>query len=197
MFTMPKTRILMSIASTVHMGGSAAINRRNTIYCNRLSPYGRDATRLTNVNFSTISSATSPSPTGTSSGACTSPGLARCKYLPGSPLPLTRASQIVSCRLARKPRCLPSIKFSTSVWGKGQFESKKAGRTERSTAGSVILTFPGDRHRYRPNPAIGWDEMWIGFKGDAADRLVENGFLSAETPVFHTGYGMRRFAMRS
>lgn len=83
-------------------------------------------------------------------------------------------------------RVLPEYQVLYITRGQGEFESKGGGR-HKITAGSVFVTFPGDRHRYRPTPSVGWDEMWIGFKGESADRLVENGFLSLEFPVLRTG----------
>jgi len=66
--------------------------------------------------------------------------------------------------------------------GAGEFESQAAG-TRKIAGGNLILTFPNDWHRYRPDPNIGWNEYWIGFDGEVAHRLVANRFLSERTPV--------------
>jgi AraC-like DNA-binding protein len=67
--------------------------------------------------------------------------------------------------------------------GTGAFESKPGGRRQIE-AGDFFLLFPGAWHRYAPSHRIGWDEFWIGFKGDYADRLVQKGFFSPKRPVF-------------
>lgn len=67
--------------------------------------------------------------------------------------------------------------------GAGVFESKPGGRRQIE-AGDFFLLFPGTWHRYAPSPQTGWDEFWIGFKGDYADRLVREGFFSPKRPVF-------------
>lgn len=81
---------------------------------------------------------------------------------------------------------LPEYQVLYITRGQGEFQSAKGGR-RKITAGSVFLTFPGDRHRYRPTPSVGWDEMWIGFNGEFADQLLRNGFFTPAKPVFHTG----------
>jgi len=67
--------------------------------------------------------------------------------------------------------------------GNGAFESKPGGRRQLE-AGDFFLLFPGAWHRYAPSRRTGWDEYWIGFKGDHADRLVREGFFSPKRPVF-------------
>jgi AraC-like DNA-binding protein len=67
--------------------------------------------------------------------------------------------------------------------GAGVFESKPGGRRQIE-AGDFFLLFPGTWHRYAPSAQTGWDEYWIGFKGDHADRLVQRGFFSSKKPVF-------------
>jgi AraC-like DNA-binding protein len=54
-------------------------------------------------------------------------------------------------------------------------------------AGQAFLLFPGEWHRYRPDPAVGWTEVWMGFKGQEADRIVETFFdrTSPVRTVFH------------
>src|ERR1700761_3018864 len=54
--------------------------------------------------------------------------------------------------------------------GEGSFESASVPETAVQ-AGTVILLFPGEWHRFRPSRATGWDEYWVGFKGEVADNL--------------------------
>ena len=72
------------------------------------------------------------------------------------------------------------------VKGEGEFESKATGQ-RAIEAGSAMLLFPGVWHRYRPLKAIGWDEYWVTFRGEDADRLIERGFLTPEEPVLQIG----------
>jgi len=69
--------------------------------------------------------------------------------------------------------------------GTGTFWSETSGEIPL-TAGSVFFLFPHIRHRYKPSPETGWNESWIGFSGDQADRLM-NGFFDPERPVIHVG----------
>lgn len=70
--------------------------------------------------------------------------------------------------------------------GKGIFESKQGG-SNTVNPGDALLLHPGEWHRYRPDPEIGWTEFWIGFKGDYAKRLMSKPFLSPFRPIIPTG----------
>jgi AraC-like DNA-binding protein len=70
--------------------------------------------------------------------------------------------------------------------GEGEFESKSAG-SHRVLAGTVLLLFPDEWHRYRPTWATGWQEYWLSFSGRHIDELVEHGFIGPEQPVLHIG----------
>ena len=71
--------------------------------------------------------------------------------------------------------------------GKGMFTSASLGRWVPVSRGSMFLLFPGEWHSYRPDPATGWKEFWIGFDGALIDRWKENGFFSPERPIFEVG----------
>jgi AraC-like DNA-binding protein len=70
--------------------------------------------------------------------------------------------------------------------GRGEFESKEAGRMVFGP-GTTLLLFPEVWHRYRPIKEIGWREYWITFHGDMAERMQQFGFIKPETPVLNTG----------
>jgi AraC-like DNA-binding protein len=59
--------------------------------------------------------------------------------------------------------------------GSGQFESAHIEKTEIH-AGSALLLFPNEWHRYRPNPNTGWRESWVGFRGSDATRVMHQFF---------------------
>lgn len=70
--------------------------------------------------------------------------------------------------------------------GSGIYESLSTGKIE-IMEGSIILLFPGEWHRYRPDGETGWMEYWVGFKGKIVDNLVEQGFFRRSKPVLLTG----------
>jgi len=70
--------------------------------------------------------------------------------------------------------------------GGGIFESENC--KSEVTAGSVILLYPQERHRYKPHQQTGWDEMWVGFKGDFIDNIIEKSYFNPSNAVFHIGF---------
>jgi len=70
--------------------------------------------------------------------------------------------------------------------GQGVFESNHCPKVE-ITPGTIILLFPGERHRYKPNCETGWDEYWIGLKGNVIDNLVQKQFLNKQNPCLSIG----------
>ena len=70
--------------------------------------------------------------------------------------------------------------------GKGVFESANS-EPSSIAAGTCFFLFPGVWHRYRPDPASGWEEYWIGFKGAYPDQLMNKGFFSSDIPVVSPG----------
>ena len=53
-------------------------------------------------------------------------------------------------------------------------------------AGDVLLLVPGRWHRYRPDPAIGWEEQWLAFDGPLARRWTREGHLDPAAPSWRT-----------
>jgi len=76
--------------------------------------------------------------------------------------------------------------------GSGSFESDSS-RHQEVKAGTMIILFPGERHRYKPDGETGWDEYWIGIKGEIMDNLVKNGFFKPEDPCFYIGFNEQIF----
>lgn len=71
--------------------------------------------------------------------------------------------------------------------GKGYFCSASLPHKMPVVAGSLFVLFPGEWHTYRPDPATGWKEYWIGLEGSMADEWVRQGFFSPEHPLFRVG----------
>lgn len=86
-----------------------------------------------------------------------------------------------------KGRILHEYQVIYITKGTGIFESKTAGRLSVSE-GSVILLFPGERHRYKPDEKTGWDEFWVGFDGPVIQNLLNKKFFSPASPVMQIGY---------
>ena len=70
--------------------------------------------------------------------------------------------------------------------GEGCLETATRG-SATVRAGQVFLLVPGEWHRYRPDPEVGWDEHWLGFDGDSARLLLVNKVISPEEQVFEVG----------
>jgi AraC-like DNA-binding protein len=83
-------------------------------------------------------------------------------------------------------RSLPEFQLVYIVQGEGEFESQPSG-ARRVIAGTMLLLFPGVWHRYRPLASTGWEEFWIGYNGEYAERLLENQFLRVNEAVVYTG----------
>lgn len=71
--------------------------------------------------------------------------------------------------------------------GKGVFESRTAGK-RKIEAGSIILLFPEEWHRYKPDGQTGWNEYWVGFRGPIADQLIKHKFFTRQHPVIQIGF---------
>jgi len=53
--------------------------------------------------------------------------------------------------------------------------------------GKMFFLMPGVWHTYKPIENSGWNEYWIGFKGDIINKIVEEGFFLNKAPVFNIG----------
>lgn len=78
--------------------------------------------------------------------------------------------------------------------GQGIFESDHC-KLMNIKAGTIIFLFPGERHRYRPDSCTGWDEYWIGMKGEILNNLVEKGFFKPEMPCLYVGFNEDIFSL--
>jgi len=59
------------------------------------------------------------------------------------------------------------------------------------TEGKMFFLMPGVWHTYKPIEKSGWNEYWIGFKGDIINKIVEEGFFINRPPVFNIGLNER------
>lgn len=86
----------------------------------------------------------------------------------------------------QKGRILNEYQLVYITKGCGYFSSQSVPE-QRITAGTMILLFPGEWHSYHPDKETGWDEYWVGFRGQHIDRRVEKHFFSKQSPVYHIG----------
>jgi AraC-like DNA-binding protein len=70
--------------------------------------------------------------------------------------------------------------------GPGVFESKTTG-PQKVVPGTLMLLFPGEWHRYRPDRETGWDEYWVSFAGEQIDGWVRQEFFSPASPLLCVG----------
>lgn len=70
--------------------------------------------------------------------------------------------------------------------GEGVFESIKCSKQEVK-AGDILFLFPNEWHRFKPNKEIGWDEFWVGFKGEVILNIARH-FFPRENAVITIGF---------
>ncbi|MDD2601217.1 MAG: AraC family transcriptional regulator [Kiritimatiellae bacterium] len=85
-----------------------------------------------------------------------------------------------------KGRTLDSFTLVYITRGSGVFESRSGGQ-QSINAGDLFIVYPGEWHRYRPDPATGWDEYWVEFDGEQARRIMRNQSLAPVKPVHTIG----------
>lgn len=74
--------------------------------------------------------------------------------------------------------------------GKGRFQwlNSDGNVSEiKINAGCAIILFPNIWHSYAPDKATGWNEYWVGFKGEIPQTLQKKQLLDPENPVHQVG----------
>lgn len=82
-------------------------------------------------------------------------------------------------------RILKEYQLNYITGGAGIYENRY-GKFQVK-AGSVMITFPGEWHRYRPIRTTGWTENYVGFNGRIAVELLKNQPFSVKQPVISCG----------
>ena len=114
---------------------------------------------------------------------CTDVGMA--EVAPGGPYPPAGGRHPSAFKSVATGRVINEYQLVYVTRGRGAFRSGDAEFPV--TEGSVLAVFPGVAHSYRPDPETGWDEYWVGFRGEYADALRKTGFHSPERPFFPVG----------
>ncbi len=69
--------------------------------------------------------------------------------------------------------------------GEGIYENRSG--KYRIRPGSLLITKPGEWHRYRPKKTVGWVEHYVGFAGYIADHLFSRPWFIQKNAVVHIG----------
>ena len=86
----------------------------------------------------------------------------------------------------QRGRTLAEYQILFITQGKGEFESAPTGR-QPLKMGTLFALHPGVWHRYRPLAETGWEEYWVSFAGDFAQRLVTESLGASEQAVWTVG----------
>ena len=82
-------------------------------------------------------------------------------------------------------RTLQEYQINYITEGGGVLETDSGKFTIR--AGSIFIIHPGVWHRYKPLLKTGWQEYYLGFNGELADRLLKHPLFEKHTPVLNVG----------
>jgi AraC-like DNA-binding protein len=83
-------------------------------------------------------------------------------------------------------RTLQEFQINYITEGEGIMETRDGSYPIRE--GSVILLKPNLWHRYRPLPEKGWKEHYVGFAGDAAEKMIRSSEILNDSPVIRIGF---------
>lgn len=79
-------------------------------------------------------------------------------------------------------RVLEAVQIVLIAGGGGVFEVRGAA-ARRVEAGTAFILLPGQWHRYRPDPATGWEESWVELCGPTVETLGRAGVLGGRELV--------------
>lgn len=79
-------------------------------------------------------------------------------------------------------RVLNDYAFVYVASGRGFFTSDELPESV-CEPGDMLMAFPGAWHTYGPDPAVGWEELWITFNGSKTARLADEGVFSPKAPL--------------
>lgn len=111
----------------------------------------------------------------------------RAEVGPGSPYPPAATSHPAEHRSVATGRTVGEYQLVYVTRGKGDLRTASLESPLSVAPGDVILVFPGVHHSYRPDPAVGWTERWVGFKGPWADALRREGLINPSRPLYSPG----------
>lgn len=83
-------------------------------------------------------------------------------------------------------RILHEFQVNYITSGKGIMETKHG--KYKIDQGSIIMIFPGEWHRYKPDLKTGWTEHYIGFNGEFTKMLFQHDLFNKMNPVIKIGF---------
>lgn len=83
-------------------------------------------------------------------------------------------------------RILDEFQLIYILNGEGVFESKSCPLMPVKS-GTLLMLYPYEWHRFKPNSDTGWEEYWIGCKGSILQNIYHHHFFPRETPAFYLG----------
>jgi AraC-like DNA-binding protein len=87
---------------------------------------------------------------------------------------------------SKEGRVLDEFQLVYITKGEGKFYTSKKTCVDVKE-GDIMLLMPGLWHCYYPSKKTGWNEYWIGFKGEVMDLRARNGFLNNENCIYKVG----------
>ncbi len=88
-----------------------------------------------------------------------------------------------------KGRTLQEYQINYITEGTGIFENQYGEFKVKS--GDILVLFPGEWHRYRPDKQTGWKEHYIGFNGTVASNILASAPFSKEEPLLSVGFNVQ------
>lgn len=82
-------------------------------------------------------------------------------------------------------RRLTEYQINYIIDGEGIYENNFG--QFRIGPGSLMITFPGEWHRYMPLKSTGWTEMYIGFNGTMAKKIMSHQQFNVAQPIIPIG----------
>lgn len=90
-----------------------------------------------------------------------------------------------------KGRVLNEYQLLYITNGHGIFTYGDDKNSTTITEGKMFFLMPGVWHTYKPLEKSGWNEYWIGFKGDIIEKIISEGFFLNRHPIFNIGLNER------
>jgi AraC-like DNA-binding protein len=112
------------------------------------------------------------------------------KSPPGEDYPITKHPNEYYFRW-ESGRVLEEYQLNYITEGHGILEV--AGELYNISPGTIMIIRPGVQHRYKPKSETGWEENYIGFKGDLASHFLDYFERIYKTPMVECGIEMEVF----
>lgn len=100
-------------------------------------------------------------------------------FPPGKPYPAREHHPAPYLYTWEQGRVFSEYQLLALTRGRGVLETATCPHLELQ-AGDLFILFPGEWHRFRPDPETGWDENFVGFDGDYARHLMQSFFTPGE-----------------